>query len=76
MYYCEGLDVANITNKSDCLSVEGNRWVVHRYNFDNLGQALMSLFVLASKDGWISLMYQGIDAVGVDLQVSSNERAH
>lgn len=29
----------------------------------------MSLFVLASKDGWVSLMYQGIDAVGVDMQV-------
>jgi hypothetical protein len=37
----------------------------HRYNFDNLGQALMSLFVLSSKDGWVSIMYQGIDAVGV-----------
>lgn len=45
------------------------RWVNHRYNFDNLGQALMSLFVLSSKDGWVSIMYQGIDAVGVDIQV-------
>jgi voltage-dependent calcium channel T type alpha-1G len=29
----------------------------------------MSLFVLASKDGWVSIMYTGLDAVGVDLQV-------
>ena len=29
----------------------------------------MALFVLSSKDGWVSLMYQGIDAVGVDMQV-------
>ena len=33
-------------------------------------QALMSLFVLASKDGWVSIMYTGLDAVGIDQQVS------
>ena len=32
-------------------------------------QALMSLFVLASKDGWVDIMYDGLDAVGVDQQV-------
>jgi len=29
----------------------------------------MSLFVLASKDGWVNIMYTGLDAVGVDMQV-------
>jgi len=29
----------------------------------------MSLFVLASKDGWVNIMYTGLDAVGVDQQV-------
>jgi len=33
-------------------------------------QALMTLFVLASKDGWVTIMYSGLDAVGVDMQVS------
>jgi len=32
-------------------------------------QALMSLFVLASRDGWVNIMYTGLDAVGVDQQV-------
>lgn len=31
----------------------------------------MSLFVLASKDGWVNIMYHGLDAVGVDQQVSN-----
>lgn len=31
----------------------------------------MSLFVLASKDGWVDIMYDGLDAVGVDQQVST-----
>ena len=29
----------------------------------------MALFVLASKDGWVSIMYTGLDAVGIDQQV-------
>ncbi|CAI5681277.1 unnamed protein product [Oreochromis niloticus] len=70
-YYCVGLDVKNITNKSDCLAAN-YRWVHHKYNFDNLGQALMSLFVLASKDGWVNIMYHGLDAVGIDQQPVTN----
>ena len=30
----------------------------------------MALFVLASKDGWVNIMYTGLDAVDVDQQVS------
>ncbi|XP_074542124.1 voltage-dependent T-type calcium channel subunit alpha-1I [Halichoeres trimaculatus] len=70
-YYCVGFDVKNITNKSDCLAAN-YRWVHHKYNFDNLGQALMSLFVLASKDGWVNIMYHGLDAVGIDQQPTIN----
>ncbi|XP_058624430.1 voltage-dependent T-type calcium channel subunit alpha-1I isoform X1 [Onychostoma macrolepis] len=70
-YYCLGLDVRNITNKSDCL-LANYKWVHHKYNFDNLGQALMSLFVLASKDGWVNIMYHGLDAVAVDQQPITN----
>ncbi len=40
-YHCLGLDVRNITNKSDCL-LANYKWVHHKYNFDNLGQ--VSLF--------------------------------
>ncbi|XP_012892461.1 PREDICTED: voltage-dependent T-type calcium channel subunit alpha-1G isoform X22 [Dipodomys ordii] len=66
-FVCQGEDTRNITNKSDCTEAS-YRWVRHKYNFDNLGQALMSLFVLASKDGWVDIMYDGLDAVGVDQQ--------
>ncbi|PAV82025.1 hypothetical protein WR25_22237 [Diploscapter pachys] len=72
MYHCTGPDIANVTTKDECLQDSRNKWVNHRYNFDNLGQALMSLFVLSSKDGWVSIMYQGIDAVGVDIQPIEN----
>ena len=49
-----------------------NVWVNRAYNFDDLGQALMALFVLSSKDGWVNIMYTGLDAVGVDQQVQSH----
>lgn len=32
----------------------------------------MSLFVLSSKDGWVNIMYDGLDAVGVDQQVTQS----
>ena len=68
-YYCEGPNLKNITTKSDCLESKENNWLNRKYNFDDLGQALMSLFVLSSKDGWVNIMYTGLDAVGVDMQV-------
>ncbi|OWK03836.1 hypothetical protein Celaphus_00013778, partial [Cervus elaphus hippelaphus] len=70
-YHCLGVDTRNITNRSDCVAAN-YRWVHHKYNFDNLGQALMSLFVLASKDGWVNMMYNGLDAVAVDQQPVPN----
>jgi voltage-dependent calcium channel T type alpha-1G len=32
----------------------------------------MALFVLSSKDGWVNIMYTGLDAVGVDQQPIEN----
>lgn len=36
----------------------------------------MSLFVLSCKDGWVNIMYDGLDAVGVDQQVTVQEMCH
>jgi voltage-dependent calcium channel T type alpha-1G len=69
-YYCEGLNITNVRNRTDCESNKEYKWVNRKYNFDDLGKALMSLFVLSSRDGWVNIMYTGLDAVGVDLQVS------
>ncbi|KYN07935.1 Voltage-dependent T-type calcium channel subunit alpha-1G [Cyphomyrmex costatus] len=71
-YYCEGPDIKNVRNKTDCLSDKRNLWLNRKYNFDDLGKALMSLFVLSSRDGWVNIMYTGLDAVGVDQQPIEN----
>uniref|UniRef100_A0A915K0X9 Ion transport domain-containing protein n=1 Tax=Romanomermis culicivorax TaxID=13658 RepID=A0A915K0X9_ROMCU len=75
MWYCRssiGHDMSHIKTKNDCDIEPNAQWDNQRYNFDNLGQALMALFVVASKDGWVAIMYQGIDAVGVDKQPITN----
>ncbi|CAF2626411.1 unnamed protein product [Rotaria sp. Silwood2] len=41
--------------------------------FGNVGlQALLTLFVLSSKDGWVQIMYNAIDAVDVEMQPIRN----
>lgn len=69
LYYCDGPETKNVLNKTDCLKDGRNKWRNRKYNFDSLGQALMALFVLSSKDGWVQIMYTGLDAVDVDQQV-------
>ncbi|KAL8568788.1 hypothetical protein ACOMHN_036972 [Nucella lapillus] len=71
-FYCKGPNVEKVVNRSQCEDNKKNVWANHKYNFDSLGQALMALFVLASKDGWVQIMYTGLDAVGVDQQPREN----
>ncbi|XP_042240385.1 voltage-dependent T-type calcium channel subunit alpha-1I-like isoform X5 [Homarus americanus] len=71
-FYCDGPDIKDVVTKADCVSNPENLWLNRKYNFDDLGQALMSLFVLSSKDGWVNIMYTGLDAVGVDMQPIEN----
>lgn len=70
-FHCEGENIKGIKNKTDCLERQGNVWINRKYNFDDLGKALMSLFVLSSRDGWVNIMYTGLDSVGVDQQVKT-----
>ncbi|KAL5018698.1 hypothetical protein ScPMuIL_004420 [Solemya velum] len=71
-FHCKGPTGKTVRNKTECLEDPRNFWLNQKYNFDNLGQALMALFVLASKDGWVSIMYTGLDAVGIDQQPIEN----
>jgi voltage-dependent calcium channel T type alpha-1G len=74
MYYCSGPNIneQKILTKDDCLKYPENEWINYEFNFDNFGSALMTLFIIACKDGWSQIMYRGIDAVGVDRQPIEN----
>ncbi|CAF1073726.1 unnamed protein product [Adineta steineri] len=71
-YYCEGPLAHDVRTKDECEAMPDHQWQNQQYNFDNLGQALLTLFVLSSKDGWVQIMYNGIDAVDVDKQPIKN----
>ncbi|XP_050521806.1 voltage-dependent T-type calcium channel subunit alpha-1G-like isoform X2 [Daktulosphaira vitifoliae] len=71
-YHCEGPNVKHVRDKTECLADKKNVWINQKYNFDDLGKALMALFVLSSRDGWVNIMYTGLDAVGVDQQPIEN----
>jgi len=67
MYYCDTEDLTNITTRADC-EAKNFEWVNKVYNYDNIFNALFTLFIIATRDGWVDAMYDGIDAVGVDMQ--------
>lgn len=78
-WYCNEEDAAisaQIITKADCerLATNPNSWQNRPYNFDHIGNSLMTLFVLSSIDGWVEIMYHGIDAVGVDMNPKENHR--
>ncbi len=58
-------DKTLIVDKWDCLNTGGD-WINSIMNFDNVLQSLASLFVLSSTEGWGDIMFQGVDATGID----------
>ena len=61
---CANLD-RKIATKLECMDYGGS-WVNSRLNFDNILLAIVTLFVIASTEGWIDLMWQGVDSVGIN----------
>ena len=61
-----------VETKADCESLAATNpkvmWKNKTFNWDNVGEAVMSLFYVVSLDGWVGLMYEAVDAVGIDLQ--------
>jgi voltage-dependent calcium channel T type alpha-1G len=41
-------------------------------NFDNTLNAMLTLFTMTTTDGWVSIMFAGIDSVGPGMQPKKN----
>jgi hypothetical protein len=66
-YYCrlpEAFETAEIDTWQDCLD-HGGYWINQFFNFDNILKAMMTLFTMSTTEGWLPVMYNGIDAVGI-----------
>ncbi|KAJ9447858.1 Voltage-dependent calcium channel type D subunit alpha-1 [Diplonema papillatum] len=60
-----------LLSKDDCLAVidpasglSAHRWENSHDHFDHLGAALITLFQIATLEGWVRIMHLGVDAVG------------
>lgn len=62
-YYC---DIQSANDKWECWDLGGN-WVNKFYNYDNVINAVIILFVMSTTEGWVNLMSDGIDSRGIDL---------
>jgi len=50
------------TNNNEWLCEDhGGEWKRFDSNFDDIGQAMMTLFIVSSLEGWPDIMYQAID---------------
>lgn len=64
-YSCSGTGEGIVT-KQDCLDA-GYDFSNSDSNFDNIIQAMRTLMILTTTEGWAGVMWTGIDAVGVDM---------
>ena len=51
--------------KWDCLNA-GALWSNRKYNFDNIGQAAVTLFVMASVSGWADILHYSASSTDID----------
>eukprot|EP01062_Namystynia_karyoxenos_P048095 TRINITY_DN3652_c0_g1_i1.p1 TRINITY_DN3652_c0_g1~~TRINITY_DN3652_c0_g1_i1.p1 ORF type:complete len:2249 (+),score=470.10 TRINITY_DN3652_c0_g1_i1:88-6834(+) len=73
-YYCSDIE---IEYRKDCTgtftrtvaqwdgsatALAPRQWLRTEYHFDNVGAAMLTLFVIAIGDGWAEIMYTGIDS--------------
>lgn len=70
-FYCTSnlglsmVDSHSFDYKWDCLNA-GEEWVNSYYNFDNIYQALATLFVVANGSSWEAYMFQAAMATEID----------
>ena len=60
-----------ITTKEQCIA-RGYLWSLSSLNFDNILNACITLFFICTGDGWVTIMHQGVDGVGADMQPQRN----
>jgi len=49
----------------ECLYAKG-KWETYDSNFDSVPLSMITLFIVASLEGWPDIMYSTVDATGVE----------
>ena len=75
-YYCSGfVSTATIQTKNDCLEWGGD-WIQRDINTANLFNSTLFLFLVATTEGWITLMTPMMNMRGEDLEPSYNSNQY
>ena len=62
----DGIDISKIDTKKHCIDA-GGEWRNANAHFDDTFSAMLNLFQMTTTEGWVDVMYNGIDAVGIDM---------
>ncbi|CAI2364628.1 unnamed protein product [Moneuplotes crassus] len=62
--YCT-IETYEIKMREECLEI-GGIWKTYDSNFDNTINAMLTLFVVSSLEGWPDIMYQATDATSIE----------
>eukprot|EP00002_Diphylleia_rotans_P008552 TRINITY_DN1844_c0_g1_i3.p1 TRINITY_DN1844_c0_g1~~TRINITY_DN1844_c0_g1_i3.p1 ORF type:complete len:1384 (+),score=276.21 TRINITY_DN1844_c0_g1_i3:89-4240(+) len=72
-----------VSDRSECVGtyfVDGvetpREWLNANPNFDSIISAFVSLFEIATMEGWTDVMYRAVDSAGVDKQPIKNNRIY
>jgi len=60
------LEHIKIQTKWECLDT-GGEWINKDSNFDNVLNGLVTMFEIITTEGWIDIMWGGVDATSYDL---------
>ncbi|OMJ94175.1 hypothetical protein SteCoe_2656 [Stentor coeruleus] len=63
LYYCEN----NLINTQIECNAMGYNWVNKNANFDNVFEAMVTLFIVMSQESWPNRMFEGVDAVDIGI---------
>ena len=75
-FSCKRLSASELElvfTKWDCYNY-GGKWGNARSNFDNIGLAMLSLFEMMTTEGWLTVMYDGVDSVDINSQPKRNNK--
>jgi hypothetical protein len=78
-YHCQFPDelsdfikITSIDTKYDCINY-GGLWRNKPINFDDIPNALLTLFIMTTTEGWVVFMNDAVDSRGIGLQPQRGE---
>lgn len=70
-YGFSSLSFKKLFSKASCLD-EGGVWMLRDRNYNNVLKSAMTLFELGTTEGWVGIMYEGVDATEIDYHPVEN----